>query len=227
MLNTWIINITDDIKSDKWISLLNYVDSDRRKSIEKFRFNNDKKRSLIAGLLINTMMRELYPKNKSEISYFKNLYGKPYINVYPRIYFNISHSGNYVCCAMSDSEIGIDVEEIQKSMEFTTFKNLFTEDEWEQILNEENDSHETFFSLWTLKESYIKKIGKGLSKDLNSFSILLGEQIKVVDYEIKNTDERFLLKSIDPSHKMAICSEKCFENVEKEMTILDFIKKYY
>lgn len=225
MLHTWIINISGDIRPDKWQSLLNHIEVDRRNSIDKFRFVDDKKRSLIAGLLIKAMINELHPNKNLEISYFKNYYGKPYIKGVSGIYFNVSHSGDYVCCAISDSEVGIDVEEIKTSMEIDAFKYFFSDDEWEQVLDEKNDSHDTFFSLWTLKESYIKKIGRGLSKGLSSFSILLCDQIGVVDYEIEKTDEHFLLRGIGSSYKLAICSEKCMDNVEEEMTVQEFLDR--
>lgn len=227
MLHTWIINISGDIRPDKWQSLLNHIDVDRKNSIAKFRFAEDKKRSLIGGLLVKAMINELYPNNNLEISYFKNYYGKPYIKGLSEIYFNVSHSGNYVCCAISDSEIGIDIEEIKTSMGIYTLKNLFSEDEWKQVLDEKNNSHDTFYSLWTLKESYIKKIGLGLSKELSSFSIILSDRIKVVDNKIEKKDEHFLLRNIGSSYKLAICSEKCMDNVEEEMTVQTFLNRYY
>lgn len=227
MLHTWLINISGDIRQDKWQSLLNHIEVDRRNSIDKFRSVDDKKRSLIAGLLVKAMTNESHPNKNLDISYFKNYYGKPYIKGVSGIYFNISHSGDYVCCAISDSEVGIDVEEIKTSMEIDTFKYFFSFDEWEQVLDKKNDSHDTFFSLWTLKESYIKKIGRGLSKQLNSFSILLGDQIGVEDYEIEKTDVHFLLRDIGSSYKLAICSEKCMDNVEEEMTVQEFLDRCY
>ncbi|MCY9165974.1 hypothetical protein [Bacillus atrophaeus] len=71
MLHTWIINISGDIRPDKWQSLLDHIEVDRRNSIDKFRFVDDKKRSLIAGLLVKAMINELHPNKNLEVSYSK------------------------------------------------------------------------------------------------------------------------------------------------------------
>lgn len=227
MLHTVIVNISEAIASDEWDRLLDDIEADRKNSIEKLRFFDDKKRSLIAGLLIKAMITEVFPNKVTEIVFLKNYYGKPYIGGGLDLFFNVSHSGEYVCCAVSDSEIGIDIEEIKTSMEIEAFESFFSENEWQQVTDERKDKYDTFFSLWTLKESYVKKIGRGLNKELNSFSILIGDQIRVIDHQTGKRDEKFLLRSVGSSYKLAICSERCMENTEKEMTIQEFLRTYY
>eukprot|EP00727_Mastigamoeba_balamuthi_P004351 m51a1_g13914 hypothetical protein (108) ;mRNA; r:795283-795657 len=54
-------------------------------------------------------------------------------------------------------------------------RNTMTEDEWRQVY-EPDDTDEranTFFTLWCLKESYIKALGVGLSHDLERISFTL------------------------------------------------------
>ena len=219
MLYTIVVDITDEIEPERWKSLLNYIETERRDSIEKFRFYVDKKRSLIAGLLIKAMVNEIYPFQNSEIAFFKNYYGKPYINM--------SHSGNFVCCSISDTEVGVDIEKINTNLDIDVFQNIFSDEEWSQVMDKKSDNYDVFFSLWTLKESYIKKIGRGLSKELNSFSIILDKKIKIVDHREEKCNEQFLLRKIDLFHKLAICSEQCNEHVEKEMMIGEFLDTYY
>jgi 4'-phosphopantetheinyl transferase len=56
----------------------------------------------------------------------KNQYGKPYLKEYPNFNFNISHSGEYVLCAVDDKSIGIDVEEEGKHIDYEEIaKNFF------------------------------------------------------------------------------------------------------
>lgn len=45
------------------------------------------------------------PFSKHHISY--GCYGKPYLRDYPNAQFNISHSGQFVACAVSDRPIGV------------------------------------------------------------------------------------------------------------------------
>ncbi|MGK0550650.1 4'-phosphopantetheinyl transferase family protein [Enterococcus faecalis] len=227
MLYTIVVNISDEIEPERWKSLLNYIEADRRDSIEKFRFYVDKKRSLIAGLLVKAMVNEVYPSQNSEIAFFKNYYGKPYIKGFSNIYFNISHSGDFVCCSISDTEVGVDIEKINTNLDIEFFENIFSDEEWSQVMDKKSNNYDVFFSLWTLKESYVKKIGRGLSKELNSFSIILDKKIKIVDHREEKCNEQFLLRKIGLCHKLAICSEQCNEHVEKEMTIGEFLDTYY
>lgn len=84
--------------------------------------------------------------------------------------FNISHSGNIVVCAISQTiEIGIDVELI-KEIEISDFRGQMTNNEWENVMNSENRK-QSFFDYWTEKEAVLKAHGKGLSTPLKSFEI--------------------------------------------------------
>ena len=76
--------------------------------------------------------------------------GKPYFPERPDIHFSLSHSGEYVMCAVSDSPVGADIQKNQKISEKMQ-KRVFTENELECA---------SALSLWCLKESFIKLKGK-------------------------------------------------------------------
>lgn len=223
MLFTTIVNIKEIIQPEHWDSLLEYVDKDRRDRINNLYFPMDKKRSLIGGLLIRAMLIEHFSIDESQLSFNKNFYGKPYLNGHAHIYYNLSHAGDYVCCSVSDTEVGIDVERVDTSMKLDDFELFFSKEEWGQVQDQHQDGHDTFFSLWTLKESYVKKIGVGLSKDFTSFSLNLKDQIKLVDQEKDGSEEQFTLRTIDQNYKLAICSEQCQKNRQKEITISELL----
>ncbi|WP_191961955.1 4'-phosphopantetheinyl transferase family protein [Staphylococcus aureus] len=227
MLITWLINISDDIEEEKWKNSLKYIENDRRQKINKFKFIEDKKRSLIAGLLVKTMLNELSLCDVSKTKFSKGCYGKPYIKNKRNLHFNISHSGDYVCCAISDNEVGIDIERINTSMDIDVFQNYFTNCEWKQLSGDSRNKYEKFFSLWTLKESYIKRSGKGLNKDLSSFSISLSEPIQVLDDEIEKESSYFTLHNVNSLYKLAICTSESVDTTISEMSVKEFLYKYY
>jgi len=99
----------------------------------------------------------------------KNPWGKPSMQNHPEIRYNISHSGNCIACVISDKyEVGIDVEKVRSFNPYAA-KKICTSWELERIYSD-SDPNREFFRIWTLKESYTKAIGKGLSypmKDVN------------------------------------------------------------
>ena len=138
----------------------------------------------------------------------KNQYGKPYLKCYPNFNFNISHSGDFVVCAIDDKPIGIDIEKI-KNIEYKEIvKSFFSVNEFNYITKEQlNIQLSKFYEIWTLKESYIKCCGKGLSIPLKSFSIDIDryQNIKVI---INNEYKEYTFKKFDieEGYKIAVCS---------------------
>ena len=70
-----------------------------------------------------------------------------------------------VCCAVSDREIGIDIEK-KREIRLDAAKRFACESELEYI----GSSTERFFEIWTLKEAYFKCIGTGLGADIKNVS---------------------------------------------------------
>lgn len=65
-------------------------------------------------------------------------------------------------CVVHDDTVGVDIESIGP-FDLRLAKELFTEEEYQEVLVNE-DSLAAFYDIWTLKESYIKAVGQGLSK---------------------------------------------------------------
>ncbi|SHI99269.1 4'-phosphopantetheinyl transferase [Clostridium cavendishii DSM 21758] len=168
-----IIIKTLNIQDENLQKLCTYISCERRTKINKFINKNDKIQTLIAEILIRTkVIKDFNVKNES-ISFNKNIYGKPYLEKFKNFYFNISHSGNYVAIAINNQEVGIDIEEIKDIEYFDIAKNFFTNEEFNYIsIPNKKKSLERFYEIWTLKESYIKFKGQGLSIPLDSFRII-------------------------------------------------------
>lgn len=102
-----------------------------------------------------------------------NEYGKPYTN--KGIYFSISHSKNYFVIAVSDTDIGIDIE-LKRDLDYKEIsKRIFK--------NEINDL-DTFFKTWVKYEAYTKFIGKSIfssDAELNNLKDVAVERIDIID----------------------------------------------
>ena len=113
-------------------------------------------------------------QNKT-LLFLTNQYEKPYLANISDIHFNISHSGNFVVCALSDKTVGIDIEQV-KPVELKIAKRFFSAGEYEFIAAKADNKTLAFYKIWTMKESYVKWEGKGLSMPLKSFNVLELEQ---------------------------------------------------
>jgi 4'-phosphopantetheinyl transferase len=94
------------------------------------------------------------------------------------VHFNISHSGNYAGCVISDKFAGFDVEQ-HKITDLSLSKHFFTGVEHQYICSPDESALNRFYQIWTLKESYIKAIGKGLSCPLDSFSVINDNKVQL------------------------------------------------
>lgn len=98
-----------------------------------------------------------------------NEFGKPFLN--DDVDFSISHSGNFVVCAIGQKiKLGIDIEKIT-DIDIRDYQDIMTKEEWCQINMQENPL-KSFFRFWTMKESIIKAEEKGLSIPLKEINIL-------------------------------------------------------
>ena len=184
MVEITLVKLSDELPFN--IGLLHFVSFERRVRILKYKNEIDKKRSLIAELLIRKAAYEELdiPIEKVKISY--NPYGKPFIDNVRYFKFNITHSGNYVAIAVSRYGVGIDIEKIE-NIDMGVAKRFFMKSEYQYIksLSSETEKINAFYMLWTLKESYIKAIGKGLKIPLNSFGFNIDKDIHLVGQQIK------------------------------------------
>ena len=151
------------------------VSENRQEKIDFYRFEKDKKLSCGAYLLLKKM---LHDSNITNPCFKTGKYGKAYISNHENIHFNLSHSGKIVLCAISDREVGADVEYIDREIDLNIAKHYFYNSEYENIMNAENSADE-FFRYWVLKESYMKYTGLGMNLKLDSFEIIIEDNIRL------------------------------------------------
>lgn len=102
-------------------------------------------------------------------------HGKPYLREYPQIQFNISHCMGMAVLAVGDCSVGIDVEYVRPYRE-PLLKRVLSEAELRQMeAVGEAGREELFFRFWTLKESYVKAVGCGITVPLQDISFQIGD----------------------------------------------------
>jgi len=192
----------DDLKYQKMLSLTSELTRSRNKRFVKWQ---DAQRELVADILARSIIRKKLNLNNEEIIFERSKDGKPGLSGHPDFHFNLSHAGAWVICAISDDEVGVDVEEI-KPVDFDISRNYFSKEEHDALMSKEGKERLAYFyDLWTLKESYLKAVGKGLLAPLNSFSIEIKPDGIYLKNDAKNPIYYFRQYQIDGEYKLSVC----------------------
>jgi 4'-phosphopantetheinyl transferase len=222
MIEVYAVKLDKLIEKPKSNELILYLPEEKQDRIKRFYNQKDADRSLIADILIRAIIIRKTGISNKDIVFYNNEWNKPFLKDFNNFHFNISHSGNWVVCAIDDSSVGIDIEKIHLVEDYDIAKRFFSKAEYEALLRKNSSQRMSFFyDLWSIKESYVKWVGKGLSIPLDSFSIYLEDNaIKLItdnQYDICY----FKQFNIDADYKMSVCGcnnnfceNLIFENVD-------------
>lgn len=183
--------------------ILSTINALKKNRLMRLRRVEDVQRGLAGELLLRYVLLQVMNISDYEIEYNEN--GKPYLKNHNEIFFNISHAGDYVVCAVADCEVGIDVEGI--SYDYSKYegvdKYIFTEEEIAELSTMDYPERaEYFYDLWTQKEAFAKCLSIGMSL-YDGFRFRL-PAIKELLFEGKCY--YFKEISIDDDYKSHLCS---------------------
>ena len=109
--------------------------------------------------------------------------GKPSLKERPDIHYNVSHAEGIAVAVSGKKECGVDAESV-RAYRPNVIKRAFSEREKTLIeATPEEERDLLFFRLWTLKESYVKAIGIGVSYPMNTVEFSFEGDRIVTDVE--------------------------------------------
>ncbi len=162
---------------------------------------DNRAQSAAAHGLLKRVLSEKFALDESEISVKKTALGAPFVDFAADVFVSLSHTDGLVACAVGESEIGVDAEVLmlrRKSVE----KRVFTEAEI-SLLDAAKDENKAFFTLWTLKEAYLKAIGTGFMQNAKSVEFLSLEPNIISDKK----EYRFASQVVD-GYVISVCEKK-------------------
>ena len=162
-MKIYSIRISEIEKSgfEKWFSEMS---EERMAEVLRLKSSEKQAQKIAAHHLCRSSISEFCGIPETDIILARTESGKPYAVGLP-VHFSVSHSGDYAVCAVSENEIGIDIERIRE-INPNVARRFSSENEIEYISSNENG----LFEIWTLKEAYFKCIGTGLGTDIKSVS---------------------------------------------------------
>ena len=213
-MDIYFFNITVLRNKNIFQKKLEEVDSLRKERIGSIKNRDDRLRSLGAGILINFIKKQYQINCELKI----DRRGKPYFEN-ADMYFNISHSGSYVVAAVSEKEIGIDIQKVVPDKHREAEKNFLPKEC--DYINAPADSREQwqrFCEVWTIKEAYLKNIGMGLRTPLNSFEIDFSGETPKISGKDNFRIVQFLL---DKNYVASICADRSDGSTKIEEVIIN------
>lgn len=142
---------------------LSCVSPARRKAVMKKASDSDKVQSLIGGLLLRSELSKLTGLPLRKISFVRGAHGKPYLYG-GDAQFSLSHTKGAVCAAVAPveaGEIGVDIELRDRKASDRLKERVLSDGESAVVKTDED-----FIRVWVRKESFLKRIGIGVSTDL-------------------------------------------------------------
>lgn len=171
MLNYKFCKISEieDADINKTLKLLSKSQFDYIQSLNEIK----QKQSIAVRALLHRILTDCF-NGLSVSSLNIDANGKPYLEN-SNLYISLTHSGDYVGCAVSNNTVGIDIEKIRPVNEKTVHR-VCSESEKDAI-----KSYADFIGIWTLKEAYVKATGETnckfseISFSQDNFNIIINE----------------------------------------------------
>ena len=196
-------------RPDLYEELYKNLSEFRKSKVDRLRPLADKCRAVGAGAILSLALSNYGLSEKNAVYGFGDN-GKPFIEGYPEICFNISHSKDRVMCVTAGFPVGCDVEAVRMRTKTNSgvVRRFFSESEKKLLenasLNGEKEFNDLFYKIWTLKESYIKYTGMGLKCPMDSFSVT---EDRNGETELRTLDIE------DEEYKYAVCFASSFSDV--------------
>lgn len=154
------------------------------------------------GILASVLKRDYQMETCPEILREEN--GKPYLKNHP-VYFNVSHSGEYLAIAVSDSPVGIDIQK-EKTIREGMYQKVVQQKE-QMLIGTERQKD--FLRLWALKESFVKADGRGLRISMKDYYFTEENGRYFVNYIGQKVPWTFTIEeTLIAGYVIAVCGAK-------------------
>jgi 4'-phosphopantetheinyl transferase len=136
----------------------------------------------------------------------RNAQGKPFLED-GELDFNVSHSRDRLLIAVTAGRaVGVDIEFRRDGLNMKSIAKRWFAPEEQTFLKSIENPADGFFEVWAKKEAYVKALGVGIYKDLNTFAVPVGENPFSPNI---GSDGRWFFQTleIDPLYTAAVVSE--------------------
>jgi 4'-phosphopantetheinyl transferase len=186
---------------------------DERVRAERLRFAHLRRRFTVARGALRAILGAALAAPPEAVPLRVGRNGKPEVD--GGLCFNLSHSNDLAILAVTRGiELGVDVELVRPFAEVRQIVGQFFSANERMALSALPDGEwsEGFFNCWTRKEAYLKALGDGFARALDSFDVSLapGEPPRLlrVAWDVREVDRwRMYAWAPAPGYTAALCAE--------------------
>lgn len=182
---------------------------------QRFQFETGRRLFAATRALVRTVLSRYASAEPADWRFAANDHGKPYIlfpSVTPPIHFNLSNTPGLVVCAVSvaHERVGIDVERIDRGCKAIEIANEYFSPSELHAMRALPQAEQSlrFLTFWTLKESYIKARGLGLTLPLDQFRFSVDSDAVSIAFDARLAEDptrwQFAILDASPDYMIAV-----------------------
>lgn len=193
------------------------LSDDERARASRFRFQRDCRRFTVAHAVMRRLLAA-YVSDAQPLRFRAGTHGKPELADWPHVQFSLTHSHQVALLAVSqDVALGVDVEALRPiDVDIERFFSKPEQDALRRVSSEKRLV--AFYSCWTRKEAFLKGLGLGLMRDLDSFAVSIAPHEPAIICLRGDGTEGWNLQHLEPADgyigalafKAARISVQCF-----------------
>ena len=167
-IKIWEIDIKDQMNHKFRLEKL--LTQEEKQHAARFRQEKDANLYIVTRANLKLLLADVYCMPPEKMIIAAGVNGKPRLNDYAGIHFNVSHTHERAVIALSKHRIGIDLEHMNPAFDFASVAEFACSAAELKLLSETVSPRTEFFKLWTRKEAFLKGLGTGLVNDLKTIT---------------------------------------------------------
>jgi 4'-phosphopantetheinyl transferase len=141
----------------------------------KFLKPDDANGFIVCRGLLRRILADCLKSDPAELRFPRNAQGKPFLEG-GELEFNVSHSRERLLIAVTAGRaVGVDIEFRRSGLNMASIAKRWFAPEEQAFFQSLENPEQGFFDVWAKKEAYVKALGVGIYKDLNTFAVPVGE----------------------------------------------------
>lgn len=156
-----------NLQHSGWRRLLHLLSDEEHRRADAFAFDRDARRFIVSRAVLRTLLSGITGVPACELKFRVEQEGKPVVEpgICQPVHFSLSRSEELVLIGFAAGPLGVDIEWLDKPMDVEALADYVLarreQDSFKRL--DARDRRKAFLQCWTVKEAYLKAIGKGLS----------------------------------------------------------------